>query len=34
MVQNPKSFAPKLAQYMVEQLLLEKVSNSSYRLRK
>ena len=33
-VQNPKAFAPKLAQYMVEQLLLEKVSNSSYRLRK
>ena len=34
MVQNPKTFAPKLAQYMVEQLLLEKVSNNSYRLRK
>ena len=34
MVQNPKTFAPKLAQYMVEQLLLEKVSNGRYRLRK
>lgn len=33
-VQNPKAFAPKLAQYMVEQLLLEKVSNGRYRLRK
>ena len=34
MVQHPKTFAPKFAQYMVEQLLLEKVSNSRYRLRK
>ena len=34
MVQNPKTFAPKLAQYMVEQLLLKKVSNGRYRLRK
>ena len=33
-VQDPRAFAPKLAQYMVEQLLLEKVSNNSYRLRK
>lgn len=33
-VQNPKAFAPKLAQYMVEQLLLEKNSNGRYRLRK
>ena len=34
MVQNPKAFAPKLAQYMVEQLLLEECSNGHYRLRK
>ena len=34
MVQNPTTFAPKLAQYMVEQLLLKKVSNGRYRLRK
>lgn len=34
MVQNPKTFASKLAQYMVEQLLLKKVSNGRYRLRK
>ena len=34
MVQNSKTFAPKLAQYMVEQLLLKKVSNGRYRLRK
>ena len=34
MVQNPKTFAPKLTQYMVEQLLLKKVSNGRYRLRK
>ena len=34
MVQNPKAFAPKLAQYMVEQLLLEECSHGRYRLRK
>lgn len=33
-VQNPKAFAPKLAQYMVEQLLLEECSRGRYRLRK
>lgn len=33
-VQNPRAFAPKLAQYMVEQLLLEECSNGRYRLRK
>ena len=33
-VQDPRAFAPKLAQYMVDQLLLEKVSNNRYRLRK
>lgn len=33
-VQNPKAFAPKLAQYMVEQLLLEECSHGRYRLRK
>ena len=34
MVQNPKAFAPKLAQYMVEQLLVEELPNGCYRLRK
>lgn len=33
-VQNPRAFAPKLAQYMVEQLLLEECSRGRYRLRK
>ena len=33
-VQNPKAFAPKLAQYMVEQLLVEELPNGCYRLRK
>lgn len=33
-VQNPKAFAPKLAQYMVEQLLLEELPHGRYRLRK
>ena len=34
MVQNPKAFAPKLAQYMAEQLLVEELPNGCYRLRK
>lgn len=33
-VQNPSVFAPKLAQYMAEQLLLEELPNGRYRLRK
>lgn len=33
-VQNPRAFAPKLAQYMVEQLLLEELPHGRYRLRK
>ena len=32
-VQDPKAFAPKLAQYMVEQLLLEELPGRRYRLR-
>lgn len=33
-IQNPKAFAPQLAQYMVEQLLLEECPGGRYRLRK
>ena len=33
-VEDAESFAPKLAQYMVEQLLLEEYSGGRYRLRK
>lgn len=29
-VQNPKAFAPKLAQYMTEQLLIQKLPNGRF----
>ena len=32
-VQNPKAFAPKLAQYMTEQLLLRELSGGRFGLR-
>ena len=33
-VQDPRAFAPKLAHYMAEQLLVEPLPNGRYRLRK
>ena len=33
-VQDPKAFAPKLARYMVDQLLLEELPGGRYRLRR
>ena len=33
-VQDPHAFAPKLAQYMAEQRLVEEISHGRYRLRK
>lgn len=33
-IQNPKAFAPQLAQYLVEQRLLEELPGGRYRLRK
>ncbi len=32
-VQNPKAFAPKLAQYMTEQLLIRQLPNGRFSLR-